>query len=85
MTDKEHLQWIYDRLEHVHGENPKVDYMLRLKMIIDSLPEPKNNHEDFLKYMSENKDHIVRFNEDRCNGKSWMYHIYDEMNNYEQS
>jgi hypothetical protein len=36
MTDKEFLQWIYDRLEFVHGEKQNVDYMLKLKSIIES-------------------------------------------------
>ena len=35
-TDKEHLQWIYDRLICIHGEPPNVDYMLRFQEIIDS-------------------------------------------------
>jgi len=34
-SDKQHLQWIYDRLCSVHGENPNYDYMLRFKEIID--------------------------------------------------
>lgn len=34
MSDYEFLQWIYDRLQHTHGENPNVDYMLKLKSII---------------------------------------------------
>ena len=35
MTDKEHLQWIYDRLVHVYGEDTDVNYMQHLKSIID--------------------------------------------------
>jgi hypothetical protein len=35
-TDKEHLQWIYDRLICAHGEPSNVDYMLRFQEIIDS-------------------------------------------------
>ena len=30
----EHLRWIYDRLERVHGEPPAIDYMTRLDEII---------------------------------------------------
>lgn len=29
-----HLQWIYDRLELVHGENENYDYMKTFKRII---------------------------------------------------
>ncbi len=36
--DKEFLQWIHDRLKFRHGENPNVDYMLKLQMVIDEMP-----------------------------------------------
>ena len=39
-TDKELLEWIYDRLVHVYHENPLFDYMHRLKSITDNL-DPK--------------------------------------------
>lgn len=35
MTDRQFLEWIHDRLEHVHGENPSVDYMVKLRAITD--------------------------------------------------
>ena len=35
-ADKEHLEFIYGRLINVHKENENVDYILRLKKIIDS-------------------------------------------------
>jgi len=35
-TDKEHLQWMLNRLSEVHGENKNVDYMMRLQQIIDN-------------------------------------------------
>jgi hypothetical protein len=38
MSDKDFLTWIYERLEHVHGENPRVDYMRRLRMTIEAMP-----------------------------------------------
>jgi len=34
---EEFLQFIYDRLEHVHGESPNVDYMIRLRQAIEGL------------------------------------------------
>ena len=34
MRDKDFLQWIHDRLEHQHGENPNYDYMSKLRAII---------------------------------------------------
>jgi len=36
MSDKEFLEWIYNRLVFVHGESVNVDYMIRLKKIIES-------------------------------------------------
>ena len=41
MRDKEFLQWIHDRLEHVHGENPLYDYMHKLRAIIHLTPPDK--------------------------------------------
>lgn len=41
MTDKEFLNWIHDRLEHVHKENRLYDYMYRLRAITESTPEEK--------------------------------------------
>jgi hypothetical protein len=39
MSDKDFLQWILSRLEHVHGENPNYDYMQKLQAIINSYVE----------------------------------------------
>ena len=35
MTDKEVLEWLYDRMVNVHGEKKNYDYMIRFKSIID--------------------------------------------------
>lgn len=35
-TDKEHLQWIFNRLINVHKENANYDYMQRLQKIIET-------------------------------------------------
>lgn len=37
MTDKEFLNWIIDRLIHVYGESPNVDFVHRLRKIVKSL------------------------------------------------
>jgi len=34
MNDKEFLQWIHQRLQYKYGENPNVDFMIRLESII---------------------------------------------------
>jgi hypothetical protein len=39
MTDSEFLQWIHERLNNVHNENYSVDYMWRLRSIIEKLNE----------------------------------------------
>jgi acetylornithine deacetylase/succinyl-diaminopimelate desuccinylase-like protein len=36
MHDREFLQWIHDRLNQVHGENEFVDYMHKLRAIINA-------------------------------------------------
>jgi len=41
-TDREHLEWIYDRLHYVHGENKSFDYMIKLKQIIEDLMPEKS-------------------------------------------
>jgi hypothetical protein len=35
--DKQHLLWMYNRLANVHDENHNVDYMSKMKQIIDNL------------------------------------------------
>ena len=41
MNDREFLCWLHERLEHVHGENPLMDYMHKLRAIIQATPEDK--------------------------------------------
>jgi len=35
-ANKFHLEWIYNRLITIHGENPNYDYMLKFKEILDN-------------------------------------------------
>jgi hypothetical protein len=35
--DVKHLQWLYDRMANVHGENKDYDYMIKFKEIIEQL------------------------------------------------
>ena len=46
-SDKDitHLQWIYDRMSNVHGENENYDYMLKFKEIIEQLKKVGNNEQ----------------------------------------
>ena len=47
-TDKEHLQWIHDRIVEVYGENENIDFLHRMRKIIDkqdtelNLPDVSN-------------------------------------------
>lgn len=38
MEDKAFLVWLHQRLEHVHHEDPQVDYMGKLRSIIAATP-----------------------------------------------
>lgn len=57
MEDKDikHLTWIYERLVHVHNENPNTDYMIRLKQILDGC-NPNNTSEDCGHYFAATKN-----------------------------
>jgi len=37
MKDRDLLIWIHERLEHVHKENPLIDYMHKLRAVISSI------------------------------------------------
>lgn len=39
MNDKKFLIWIHERLQYIHGENKNVDYMHKLRSIIESIDE----------------------------------------------
>ena len=41
MTDKDFLQWLHDRLVIQHGEDPRFDYMYKLRAIINKTSEGK--------------------------------------------
>jgi hypothetical protein len=41
MNDREFLIWLHARLEKVHGEDPLVDYMRKLRAIIRATPKDK--------------------------------------------
>lgn len=41
MPDKEFLEWLHARLEHVHNEDPGVDYMRKLRSIIAATPHDR--------------------------------------------
>jgi hypothetical protein len=36
-TDKDHLQWIHDRIVNVYGENENVDFLIKMREIISNV------------------------------------------------
>jgi len=64
-TDKDALEWLYQRMVGLHGENPSIDYMLRFRKIINEFEGKRlNGHRmDYskVKLLSKigriNKDH----------------------------
>ena len=46
MTDREFLVWIHQRLINIHGEDPLVDYMGKLRSIIAKTPGNKTTPND---------------------------------------
>ena len=43
-TDKEHLQWIHNRIVEVYGESENVDFLIRMRQIIDKQDTELNLH-----------------------------------------
>ena len=42
MKDKEFLKWLHQRLVLVHDENPMVDYLHKLRSIIEATPKDQH-------------------------------------------
>ena len=57
MNDQEFLMWIHARLTEVHGENPHVDYMHKLRAVIMTTREDKFSHNV---YTSDNLEELRR-------------------------
>ena len=43
-TNKEHLQWVHDRIIEVYGESENVDFLIRMRKIIDNQESDCNSH-----------------------------------------
>jgi hypothetical protein len=86
MTDREFLIWIHQRLINIHGEDPLVDYMGKLRCIIAKTPGNKttpndgaggNNIEDLMRRLEkapEGNDLTAAF-EERIAARNWPYHM----------
>lgn len=53
MTDREFLIWIHERLIRVHGELKGMDYMWKLRSIIEATPFDKITPNTCSKYIEE--------------------------------
>ena len=42
-TDIENLEWIYNRMIHVHGENKDFDYMIKFRSILNEMNLEEQN------------------------------------------
>ena len=55
MINREHLQFIYNRLINIYGEKPNYDYMIRLKVILDEI-ELKEINDNINRMKVENNE-----------------------------
>jgi hypothetical protein len=53
-SDKEFLEWIYERMICVHGESDMYDYMINFKSIIDRQLDIKIYKETLERLVAEN-------------------------------
>tara|TARA_R110000851_G_scaffold119780_7_gene247782 strand:+ start:4730 stop:4996 length:267 start_codon:yes stop_codon:yes gene_type:complete len=54
--NSEHLQWLHNRMIHVYGESPNVDFLNRFRTIIEDVKEKEDNFERYLKYLESRED-----------------------------
>ena len=50
--DINHLEWVYERMQFVHNENPNLDYMKRFREIIETCKDGSRCNHDFTKSAS---------------------------------
>ena len=55
MINRQHLQFIYNRLINIYGEKPNYDYMIRLKVILDEI-ELKEINDNINRMKVENNE-----------------------------
>jgi uncharacterized membrane protein len=63
-TDKDHLQWIHDRIVNVYGENENVDFLIKMREIISNV-NVYDNTKDKRKIIEQakemEKDRMIEF------------------------
>lgn len=67
MINREHLQFIYNRLVNVYGEEPRFDYMIRLKEILDAIElEQINDNINRMKVENNERSEVIVKCVDNC-------------------
>jgi hypothetical protein len=49
--DSEHLKWIHDRIVNVYKENENIDFLIRMRDIINTIQKQEKSFEDYLKFI----------------------------------
>lgn len=77
MTDREFLMWIHERLERVHGENPLMDYMHKLRAIIYAMPASQETPNvmscSSLKELRQRLERRAPVQGERHHGANWQF------------
>lgn len=59
MTDSEHLQWIHDRIVNVYDESENVDFLIRMRNIIEHAKANENGLQEYVaKAVEEERENI---------------------------
>lgn len=55
--DSEHLKWIHDRIVNVYGENKNIDFLIRMRSIIDTIRKQEESFDEYITFIeNQNKD-----------------------------
>lgn len=61
--DIKHLDWVYLRMKHVHGEDENLDYMIKFKKILDKLNQPIKQVNSGELFEVEGRKYIIKTND----------------------
>ena len=56
MKDSEHLQWIHDRIVDVYHENENVDFLIRMREIIQTIDTQEKSFEAYLEFVKNKRN-----------------------------
>ena len=58
MKDSEHLKWIHDRIVNKYNESENVDFLIRLRQIIDDLGKQEEQFENYLIFVEKKNENL---------------------------